>query len=354
MTPGPDAERFRVLLVVDHAENRRLLDEYLRERYEMSEDPDGSFDVCILDGRALARSEKFLQKRRAAEGPVFLPFLLVVNREHQRHLRPETWNMVDDVAFTPIEKVELEARVGALLRTRRLSLALKLRSDDLEAFLFAMTHDLRAPLRSISGFAEILAEQQAERLDDSGRHCVERIQSAAGEMSALLSSLVEFSRLGRRALRLQDLSLRAMVDKCLDGRREEIEARGGSCEISGGDTLVRADPALLGIALGNLLSNALKYTSPGVPPEVRVFARPRGEFLRIGVADNGIGIGPDDQERIFTPFVRLHGVEDYPGIGLGLSAVRKCAELMSGRAGVESRPERGSIFWIELPAGERA
>jgi signal transduction histidine kinase len=113
-----------------------------------------------------------------------------------------------------------------------------------------------------------------------------------------------------------------------------------------------AEPTLLKFALSNLLANALIFVAPGVPPEVTVTAAVAQGVCRIEVTDNGIGITPKDQERLFTPFVRLHGVEEYPGIGLGLAIVRKAIELMGGHVGVTSAPGAGSTFWIELSAME--
>jgi signal transduction histidine kinase len=109
---------------------------------------------------------------------------------------------------------------------------------------------------------------------------------------------------------------------------------------------------LLNIVLSNLLSNALKFTAPGVPPRVTIAASVAGDIRRIAVEDNGIGIAPEHQQRIFQPFAHLHAVEEYPGIGLGLATVTKAVELMGGRLGVTSAPGKGSTFWIELNSPE--
>jgi signal transduction histidine kinase len=107
---------------------------------------------------------------------------------------------------------------------------------------------------------------------------------------------------------------------------------------------------LLKIALTNLFSNAIKFVPEGVQPEITVSTSVRQDLCRIVVDDNGIGISDEDQQRIFMPFVRLYSEQDFPGIGLGLPSVRKAVELMGGRVGVESKPGRGSRFWIELGA----
>ena len=141
--------------------------------------------------------------------------------------------MVDEVVLTPVEKVELIARVEMLLRARRLSLELRLRKDDVEAFIHAMTHDLRAPLRTVTGFAEAMAEDQSSRLDATGKHQLDRIQAAVRQMWELIESLVEYSRIGRKAIKLKPVDLDAVTRQCLEEMTGEIEAQGATVEIAG-------------------------------------------------------------------------------------------------------------------------
>jgi len=114
---------------------------------------------------------------------------------------------------------------------------------------------------------------------------------------------------------------------------------------------VLAVRSLLELAIANLISNALKFTAEGVKPVVRIGAEAKGPFRRLWIEDNGIGIPPEDRERVFRPFERLHGMEKYPGTGIGLAIVRKSAETQGGQAGMEGAPDGGSRFWIELPGG---
>jgi signal transduction histidine kinase len=183
-------------------------------------------------------------------------------------------------------------------------------------------------------------------------------------MWELIESLVEFSRIGRKAIRLKVVDLDAVIQVCLDHLRQEIEDRHASVEIAGTLGQAEADPALLKIAVHNLISNAVKYVAPGVTPALCISTERNGSRVRMKFEDNGIGLRPEDHERIFAPFVRLHGVEDYPGLGLGLSATKRVVEIMGGQIGVSSPAERaapqaspdgaapgGSTFWIELTAG---
>jgi signal transduction histidine kinase len=211
-----------------------------------------------------------------------------------------------------------------------------------------MSHDLRASIRAVSMFAEALSESEVGRLSEQGKHDLSLIRDVAQEMRELIDSLLNFSRLGRGEVRYEPIELRDYIETCLLNLQSEIRSRNASIRVRGKANMVQADPTLLKIALTNLLSNAIKFVPQGVKPDITVLASTREDLCRIEIHDNGVGISKEDQQRIFMPFVRIHSEEQFPGIGLGLSAVRKAVELMGGRVGVESRPGRGSRFWIEL------
>jgi signal transduction histidine kinase len=131
----------------------------------------------------------------------------------------------------------------------------------------------------------------------------------------------------------------------------EIQSHGATVEILGQLGEAEADGALLKIAIRNLVSNGVKYVSQGTPPRLEISTERQGTVTCLKFRDNGIGLTAEDQQRIFAPFVRLHGVEDYPGLGLGLSATKRVVEIIGGQIGVTSTPQQGSTFWIELMAG---
>lgn len=343
----------RILLLLENRENQRLLADFLGRRHDFATtpDPDVAYDLTIADAPALRTHGEFLLLKKQEEEPVFFPVLLVTTRQNMSLFTGPLFRIIDEVVLTPVEKLELIARVEMLLRARRLSLELRLRKDDVEAFIHAMTHDLRAPLRTVSGFAEAMAEDQSSRLDAAGRHQLDRIQAAVRQMWELIESLVEFSRIGRKAIKLKVVDLDAIVRVCLGDLRPEIESRKAAVEIEGELGQAEADPALLKIAVHNLISNALKYVPAGGTPRVCISTAREGSRVRLMFQDSGIGLRPEDQERIFAPFVRLHGVEDYPGLGLGLSATKRVVEIMGGQIGVSSTLGSGSTFWIELTAG---
>jgi signal transduction histidine kinase len=343
----------RVLFLLENKKNRDLLAAWLEMRYEVvqsNSEPslDVPFDLCLIDGPMLDRTWREVQARKKLEQPVFLPFVLITARKDVDMVTRHLWKTTDELILTPVEKVELQARVEVLLRTRRLSLELKLRNEDLESFFHAMTHDLRAPLRAITGFTEALSEDEAASLSQKGKHYLETIQAASGQMRELIDALIAFSRLGRNEIQLQKVDLGLVCENCLRALQQEIRDKGAHIMLTGEFPGVQANPILLKMALTNLLSNACKFTAPGVQPGVELRTQVRGRVCRIEIQDNGIGIAPEDQTRLFAPFAQLHGVEEYPGIGLGLATVRKAVTLMGGRVGLCSSPGQGSTFWIEL------
>ncbi len=351
----------RIILLLEHRSNRELLAEWLAGRYDvLSEPPEASlsapYDLAIVDAMALDRlGAEAIRARRQLEEPIFLPFLLIVSREDVGLATRQLWRTVDELILSPVERVELQARVEILLRARRLSQELSLRNTDLEAFVQGVSHELRAPLRAIGGFARLMAQEQADHLTEQGRHDLERIIEASDDMEELIRSLLEFAMLGREAARLEPVPLGLIIEGCLHRLAGEIEAAGGEVAVEGERLAVRTEPALLQMALTNLLRNALKFVAPGVRPRVKVVVSERSGWCRIEVRDNGIGIPPEDQARVFQPFTRLHGEETYPGVGLGLATAYKAVRWMGGRMGMESTPGEGSTFWIEVEtAGEES
>src|SRR6266566_5209791 len=343
----------RIILIIEGKENRHLLNAFLSAYHSVGEHPAGQsleepFDLCIVDAVSLGRVKAELEARRDQEQPGILPVLLVSQRRDIWTQIPNLWQLVDESIITPVSKIELQSRVEILLRARHMSLELKLRNEDLEAFIQAMSHDLRASVRAVTMFAEAVNMSEAEKLSKEGKQDLDRIRWAAQEMRELIDSLLNFSRLGRGEVRYEPINLRSYIETCLRTVEGEIRNRNADIKIQGKPRVVPADPALLKIAITNLLSNAIKFVPKGVRPKITVSASVKENLCRIEINDNGIGIDEADQQRIFMPFVRLYSEEQFPGIGLGLPSVRKAVELMGGRVGVDSKPGHGSRFWIEL------
>jgi PAS domain S-box-containing protein len=238
---------------------------------------------------------------------------------------------------------ELEQRVHE--RTAQLQAANK----DLETFSYSVSHDLRAPLRAVSGFAEIIARRHRAALNEEGRHYVDNIVQASERMGHLIDDLLSYSRLGRQAVRRAPVPLREILDplaRDLAGRLREI---GGTLEIAEDLPTVTGDRTSLTQIFTNLLENAMTYRLAAAPSRVAVDSKADGDRVVVRVSDNGIGIPREHQEKIFNIFQRLHGEDEYPGTGIGLATVKKCAELLGGRVWVESVVGEGSIFFVELP-----
>jgi len=220
----------------------------------------------------------------------------------------------------------------------------------LDAFAYTVSHDLRAPLRAMEGFARILLDDYAGPLGDEGGRYAERIVAAAERMEGLIDALLAYSRLQRHEAKVRVVDPTPMALRAAD----EARTRDGEAvmiEVAAPLLPVLAELVVLGQVLTNLIGNAAKFRREGVPVHVSVRAEQRAGRVRIWVEDDGIGIAPEHQARIFNVFERLHGQEAYPGTGIGLAIVKKGAELMGGSCGVESQPGRGSRFWIELADG---
>jgi PAS domain S-box-containing protein len=251
-----------------------------------------------------------------------------------------------------VERVQAHAMQAETRSTEleRLASALREANSAMESFAYSVSHDLRAPLRAMWGFAEALEEDYREKLDEQGRRYTKLVMDAARRMDELIEDLLAYSRLSRTEMELAPVDLEAtvreVVHEVCTGDRRCMKSITVAAPLP---SVIAHHPTLVQM-LSNLLSNALKFVPPGTRPQVRVFAELRDSRIRLWVEDNGLGIAPEHQTRIFLPFERLHGPGPYPGTGIGLAIVRKGVERMGGTAGVDSELGRGSRFWIELPA----
>jgi signal transduction histidine kinase len=221
---------------------------------------------------------------------------------------------------------------------------------ELEAFAYSVSHDLRAPLRAIVGFAEALQEDCTKDLNQQGREYLDEIIKAAARMNVLVQDLLEYGRVSRVNLQLTAVNLKDAVD---DAIRQLGNDHGGSLALHiSPDLWVRAHEQALAQVTFNLLSNAVKFHKKGLSPQVDLRAEAHNTSVRLSVTDNGIGIAPQHRERIWQVFERLHDRETYPGTGIGLAIVKRAISRMEGSCGLESEVEKGSTFWIELPLAE--
>lgn len=239
---------------------------------------------------------------------------------------------------------DLESRVAE--RTRELHE----RNAELESFTYSISHDLRAPLRTMQNFANVLLEEAGENLPPAHTDYLQRIGRAAQRMDQLTLDMLHYSQLGRSELTVEPVQLQALVERLVDERRERAETATTRFEIAGPLPAVVASEAGLTQALGNLLDNAIKFSRPGVATVIRCSAVVENGEVSIAIADNGIGIDARHFEKIFLPFERLNPSQAVPGTGIGLAIVQRCAEKMDGRIGVSSTPGKGTTFTLTLPA----
>ncbi|MDB6056022.1 MAG: Multi-sensor signal transduction histidine kinase [Verrucomicrobiales bacterium] len=231
---------------------------------------------------------------------------------------------------------------------KKVEQALQETNTELESFSYTVSHDLRAPLRAMQGFADALLQDYAPQLDDTARDYATRIVVAARRMDALIQDLLVYSRLNRAELHLKPVELTEAINDALTQLEDGIREKKAKIEVVQPLPQVCAHHATLVQVIVNLLGNGMKFMGADGHPEIRIHAEPISDKIRLYVKDNGIGIKPEYFTRIFRVFERLHGVETYPGTGIGLAIVRKGIERMGGRVGLESQPDHGSTFWIEL------
>jgi signal transduction histidine kinase len=234
---------------------------------------------------------------------------------------------------------EGEAREALLARQAR----------ELEAFTYTVSHDLKAPLRGIEGFARAVREDYDAHLDDAGRHYLEMIRTAASRMGELIDDLLRYSRLERRDMKRERVALEPLVARVVEELEPDIRARGIAVRTELAVEAVEAEREGLREVVANLVGNAVKFSreSGGT---ITIASRQEADTVIVSVADTGIGFDMQYHDRIFGIFERLHRQEEYPGTGVGLAIVGKVAERHGGRAWAVSEPGKGSTFYLALPA----
>ena len=216
---------------------------------------------------------------------------------------------------------------------------------ELEAFSYSVAHDVRAPLRAMSGYAQELLKES--KLSAEGRTYVERIQRAATRLDRLTQEVLSYSQLARAEIKLQPIDLDKLAHQIVE-QYPELTAQCEHIEIRSPLLAVLGHEGFLTQGLANLLINACKFIEPGAAPKVVVRAEPLGEEVRVWVEDNGIGIAPEHKDRVFQMFGRIHPEKKYEGTGIGLAIVKKAVERMGGTVGYDSEPGKGSRFWLQL------
>ena len=245
---------------------------------------------------------------------------------------------------------ELNAELERRVRER--TAALEEANAELESFSYSVSHDLRAPLRAIRGFTEILGRRYRDLLDVDGQRYLDNVSAAAERMGILLEDLLLYARTGRGAVRAVPVPLGPLVAELRASFAERIAASGAELAVQEPLATPRGDPTLIRQILSNLVENALVYRCPQGTPRIGLSAVAEGREVIIRVMDNGIGIAVEDHRRVFEVFQRLHSQDAYPGTGIGLAIVSKAVRTMGGQVELSSALGWGSTFSVRLPAAE--
>lgn len=246
--------------------------------------------------------------------------------------------------ITATKQFELEMRRQVEARTQELHE----KTDQLENFCYTVAHDLRAPLRSISGYADIALEELGPSAAPSIISHFDRIKHSTRRMDALIRDLLTYIRMSEVSVAVEPVELAGAVDAALKELDHDIHRSGAQIEVRQPLPSVLAEKSTLDHVIANLISNAVKFTAAGTAPKVEIFAEHNGDQVRLSIRDQGIGIPAEYHERIFKMFERLQAAQNYPGTGMGLAIAAKAMARMHGRYGVESTAGSGSTFWIEL------
>jgi two-component system sensor histidine kinase/response regulator len=232
---------------------------------------------------------------------------------------------------------ELEQRTAELQET----------VQELERYSYSISHDMRAPLRAMKGYSDVLIEEAAPQLSEEQQSFLHKISSAAQRLDRLIEDVLSYSLLSRSKFKLKaidaDQLIREIIEQYPGFQPPEAEV-----VIEGSLPTVWANEATLTQCFSNLIGNGIKFVPPGTRPRIVIRADVSDKEATLWVKDNGIGIAPADLERIFGIFVKVHAPDSYAGTGIGLSIVRRAAEKMGGQVGVESVFGQGSRFWVKL------
>ncbi len=382
-----------ILVVDDEERNRVLMRAYLEASYEVVEAADAATAMEILkhqridlvlmdvmmpamDGFEACR----LIKRKFAQP--YLPVVLLTALDEQQERNAGLEAGADDFLSKPVDRQELFFRVRTFVRLRkqdehirhqlqaltaqdrqiRLQLEeldrlarvryqwaeeLERANKELEAFSYAVSHDLRAPLRAISGFSEALLNDQGDRLDDKGRSHLARVRSATDRMSGLIEDLLDLSRFSGGTLERQRVDIAAMARQVVAELRQRDPERRVTLEVDE-ELIAEADRRLLTIALENLLGNAWKFTARREEAHIIVGHLQQADELVCFVRDDGTGFDPSRVDRLFKPFQRLHSQTEFEGTGIGLATVKRIISRHGGRIWAEAGRSGGATFYFTL------
>ncbi len=260
-----------------------------------------------------------------------------------------------EISLSPIETEEevlISSAIRDVTERRRVEQEVRALNQELESFSYSVSHDLRAPLRAMDGYARILAEDYRDRFDAEGKRLLGEITGGANRMGELIDDLLEFSRMGRASIKAELLDLKEMARSVLDQILSGPPARRVDARVHELPA-ARADRALLRQVFVNLIENAVKYSASKDPAVVEVGGSEGETENTYWVRDNGVGFEMEYAHKLFRVFQRLHSVEEFQGTGVGLALVQRIVHRHGGRVRAEGAVGKGATFFFTLPRGER-
>lgn len=380
--PVPSGRLPRVVVADDNADMRDYISRLLRGKYELEVAFDGGEALAAAQRRRpdiivsdimMPRMDGFALLAAVRQDPNLktVPVILLSARAGDEARVDGIQQGADDYLVKPFSGRELVARLETHLKLARLrneavetqkrlnkeleerveerTASLRAAVAQMEEFSYSVSHDLRSPVRAMQGYAKVILEDYGDVLDAEGRDIVERIVQGSTRMDRLIHDVLTYTRVGRQQIHLQPVSLQRLVRDVVDQYPEFASDRAKILVEGNLPDVIGHEPSLSQV-ISNLLNNAVKFVPPGVKPEVRIRGERKGGVVRLWFEDNGIGIKPEYQSRLFGMFERIHPADKFQGTGIGLAIVRKSVERMGGKVGMESDGVHGSKFWIQLPA----
>jgi len=264
-----------------------------------------------------------------------------------------TLRVFGDIVANAFERLRVDREITEAMETleRRVELRrnqLEASNAELEAFAYSVSHDLRAPLRTIDGMCQVLREDYAKELGDEAVLLLKRIQGATHRMGHLIDGLLQLSRVVRTEMEWQEVSISDLVEGVVDELKRRNPGREIETRIQPGLCLL-GHPRLLGIAFEQLLDNAFKFTSLRSDALIELDAEVDDERTMVRLRDNGVGFDPEFAEKLFGAFQRLHGVDEFEGHGIGLAMVERVVRMHGGSARAEGEPNKGALISLTFP-----